>query len=141
MKDDDLRLHSLHYENGELDMRLSGERGKLFVFSLVEFFRQNGGKNYLTLTVNDAKDKFAINIQNCTGTTTPAEKIAFLETLVNDYKNISIDLARIIQRLENEKIDLSVDDIKAVWNLKTMLGEVAPTSIEEGTGSLIIKED
>lgn len=134
----DLILHKAHFEDGAFDMSLSGESARLFMYSLVEFFKQNGGKIFLTLTVSDKENKYAINIENCNGIDTPAEKMARLECIADEYENMAIDLARIIQRLEREQVDLTVDDIKAVWKLKTALGESIPVSVEEGTGSLIM---
>lgn len=57
----------------------------------------------------------------------------------NRYEKLAIELGRIVQRLEREGVDLTVDDIKTVWKLKTLLGERTPISVEEGTGSLIRK--
>ena len=49
------------------------------------------------------------------------------------------DLVRTIQKLEQEGVDLSVDDINTVRKEKTYLGYSNPVSIEEGTGSMIGK--
>ena len=59
---------------------------------------------------------------------------------MDSYRDLAIRLARIIQRLEKEKVDLTVGDIKTVWELKTLLGYSFPESIEEGTGRLISKD-
>jgi hypothetical protein len=60
---------------------------------------------------------------------------------MNQSKTINLitDLTYIIQRLEREGVDLTVDDIKTVWKAKSFLGYSTPISTEEGTGSLVIK--
>ena len=50
-----------------------------------------------------------------------------------------IELTRIIQRLEREGADLTVDDIVAVRKAKIFLGYSCPMSIEEGTGAMVSK--
>lgn len=57
----------------------------------------------------------------------------------NKSINLIADLVIIIQRLEREGVDLTVDDIITVWKAKTQLGYSNPISTEEGTGSLVIK--
>lgn len=73
-----LMLERLTMEDGKIDMSMSGERAKLFMASLIEFFQQNGGVNFLTLTVNNGQNSFAINIQNLKGEDSPAQKIQAL---------------------------------------------------------------
>lgn len=73
-----LMLERLRLEDGKIDMSVSGERAKLFMASLIEFFRQNGGPNFLTLSVNDGENNFAITIQNLKGEDSPAQKIKTL---------------------------------------------------------------
>ena len=51
---------------------------------------------------------------------------------------IAIKLANSIIRLEREKVDLTVDDIKSVRELKNLLGYKIPISIEEGLGTMIL---
>lgn len=137
----ELRLHKMEVRDGGIDLSLSGEPAKLFMQTLIEFFKQNGGKNFLSLTVDDGKNKYSISIENCNGTLTSAEKMTQLERLAEGYKDLAIDLGRIIQRLERENVDLTVDDIKTIWKLKIALGISTPISVEEGTGSMIMKGD
>ncbi len=59
--------------------------------------------------------------------------------IINRKDKIINNLVYTIQRLEREKVDLTVDDIETVWNAKTLLGFSHPVSIEEGTGSMLIK--
>ena len=53
------------------------------------------------------------------------------------FHDLTIELTRIIQRLEREGADLAVDDIKMVRKAKYQLGYSCPVSIEEGTGSMV----
>ena len=46
-------------------------------------------------------------------------------------------LTRIIQRLEREGIDLTVEDINTVREAKIYLGYCTPESMEEGTGTMV----
>jgi hypothetical protein len=87
---EDLKLHGMSYKDGVIDISLSGEQAKIFMGSLIEFFKQNGGENFLTLTVNDKdNNKFAINIQNCNGIDTPAEKLQRFEEKENKAFSIA----------------------------------------------------
>lgn len=59
---------------------LGGESAKAFMTSLIEIFKQNGGKDFLTMTFGDTKgNKYGVTIQNCNGNVTPHEKINELE--------------------------------------------------------------
>ena len=71
-----LMLHSMEVDNGgALDMTIGGDAAKLFMCNLVRFFEQNGGQNFLTLSVEDAKNSYSITIQNNNGDATPAKKL------------------------------------------------------------------
>lgn len=89
---DQVQIHSLHYENGLLDMRLGGEPAHAFVAMLVEFFKQNGGKNYFTLTVDtplvegEPSWHLEVTVRNRNGTKTPAEEIAALKARVAELE-------------------------------------------------------
>jgi len=87
-KDKELMLESLNIEDEGIDMKLSGEPAKMFMISLVEFFKQNGGENYITLVVEDNSGKYAITIENCNGKDTPSEKIARLEKEIENLKSM-----------------------------------------------------
>jgi hypothetical protein len=85
---EDLKIHELHYGGNVIDMSLSGEPAKLFMISLIEFFKKNGSTNFLTLTVGNKGDKYAVTIQNSNGIDTPAEKIERLELEINNLQEI-----------------------------------------------------
>jgi hypothetical protein len=46
-------------------------------------------------------------------------------------------LTHIIQRLEREGVNLTVDDIKMVWRAKIHLGYCTPERLEDGTGAMV----
>jgi len=50
------------------------------------------------------------------------------------------NLVNIIQKLEREGLDISADDIKTVWEAKTILGYSNPVIVEEGTGILLPRQ-
>lgn len=77
--EDQLNLHELKVNEHSIDMKLSGEQAKFFMMTLISFFEQNGGENYLTLTFEMKDKKYAVTIQDCYGMLSPAEKIALLE--------------------------------------------------------------
>lgn len=90
---DKLKLRSLHYENSKLDMRVGGDKAHAFLVSLVEFFKQNGGQSYVTLTVDTPPIEdgpgwhLEITIRNCNGTKTPAEEIDALKERVAELED------------------------------------------------------
>jgi len=53
------------------------------------------------------------------------------------YHDLTIELTRIIQRLELENVDLTVNDITMVRKAKYLLGYSCPVSVEEGTGEMV----
>jgi hypothetical protein len=59
------------------------------------------------------------------------------QIMVDNHLDIIKNLVKIIQRLEYEGVDLSIDDILMVRKAKTLLGYVNPTSLEDGTGSKV----
>jgi len=52
-------------------------------------------------------------------------------------RHLITSFIKIIQRLEREGIDLTVDDMRLVKRAKTYLGYSVPETIEGGTGMLI----
>lgn len=68
-------LHSLQNHDGKVDMSVSGYTFNFLLAALVESVRANGGKNFLTFEVSDKSNKYAVTIQNCNGTDTPAAKL------------------------------------------------------------------
>lgn len=127
---DDLKLHEMSYKDGVIDMSLSGEQAKIFMSSLIEFFKQNGGENFLTLTVNDGdNNKFAINIQNCNGIDTPAEK---LQRLDNQLEKAFAIANNVIYFNDNSDYETA---------LYEMCAALKPDMKDENIGKEYIEED
>ena len=76
----DVKVHSIEIEKGNVDFKLSGQNAKIFIDSLVQFFKQNGGKNYLTTTVANNKEKYEITVKNCYGEKSVAEDLQALKS-------------------------------------------------------------
>jgi hypothetical protein len=87
-----LLLEEMHYENGIIDMKLSGEHAMFFLYQLVQLFEQNGGKNYLTMEVRNGAKHYEITIRNCNAYDTPALKIQRLEETLRDISNYLYDI-------------------------------------------------
>ena len=88
----DLRLYEMQMKNGEIDMAVGSEYCSAFIFSLIQIFRQNGGKNFFTTTVevdNKQGEKYALTIQKV-DRETPAEQLSRLRQ--ETAKNILQDL-------------------------------------------------
>lgn len=86
--DKELMVESMEFQNGQLNMELSGEPMRKFYAILLKMFEDNKCENFLTVTVEHNSMKYAITIQNCNGTLTPAEKILKLENELNILKNM-----------------------------------------------------
>lgn len=95
--DDKLNIKDMHYKNSELDLSLSGEYAMTFMKCLVDFFKANGAKNFLTIDLMDKEDKYSITIQNCNGVDTPTEKLTRLENIISDIERY---LKKTIEHLE-----------------------------------------
>jgi len=83
----DLKIYSLQMENGEIDMKVTGERAKLFMSALIQFFEQNGGKNFVTTAGMVGKDRYEITVRKCGGMT-PADKIEALEHEIEQLQEV-----------------------------------------------------
>lgn len=73
--EDDLKIEELLYKNGSIDMKLGGENAKIFMISLIKFFEQNKGENFLSTTVQGMGKKYSIDITNLYGNDSPAERL------------------------------------------------------------------
>jgi hypothetical protein len=122
--DEELYLHDMSFNKGSIDMSLSGKPAKAFLNNLMELFVQNGGKNYLTMVVNDSENKYSLTIENCNGKDTPSEKIARLTKSANEYKEIAVELSKIIRGFENTKIVLNQSNNDLLLKLEKMIKEI-----------------
>lgn len=73
----DLRLYETQMKNGEIDMAFGSEDCTAFVYSILQIFKQNGGNNFVSTTLEvDGKElggRYALTIQKVGGLT-PIEK-------------------------------------------------------------------
>lgn len=84
---DDLMVHEMHYDKNGLNLKLGGQTAMVFLSTLVDLFKTNGGKNFLTMTVHKDDIKYAITIQNCNGEDSPAEKLERYEKALKKIAN------------------------------------------------------
>jgi hypothetical protein len=85
--EDELMLRNMKYDENGLEMSLSGEPAKLFLRMLVDLFEQNGGENFLTMTIHNQDKKYEITIVNQNGKDTPAEKVERLQKEIEQLKD------------------------------------------------------
>lgn len=89
MNSNELKLLEMQIKDGKIDMSLSGEMARAYMVGLIGMFERNGGKNFLTVTIEGQGKKYGITIQDCTKELTPAEKLEklekeFIETLARN---------------------------------------------------------
>lgn len=101
----EIMLHGINFgpeTEGKIDMRVGGDGFTIFMNMLIEFFEANGGKNYLTFTVNSRDHgpfkgaHLEVTIRNCDGVLTPGEHIGKL-------KDINLKLAKTCGCLEPDE--------------------------------------
>jgi len=109
----------LKYEKGQIDMSLSGQHAMNIMEAFVDLFEQNGGKNFLTMTLERKKsnDRYSIVINNLNGEFSAAEKLTAMEKerdelqkRVEDYADAVDSLYQIIQRGDLTTLDLEQTD-------------------------------
>lgn len=98
LNDKDILLHELKADEHGLQMSLSGEPAKMFMHLLIQFFKENGGENYLTMEVHDENNKYEITIVNQNGQDTPSEKLYRQEMIISRYE----EALKTISKLDNE---------------------------------------
>lgn len=74
-----LTLHELIADSKGINMKIGGASGKAFMAALVKFFEDNGGKNFLAMTVEMDGFKYQIEIRNLNGELSAAEKLDHIE--------------------------------------------------------------
>lgn len=63
---DDVRLYSLDMNNGKIDMTLGSENSKAFIHSIIQLFKQNGGKNFIAIEIEVGEkfgDRYVLTIE------------------------------------------------------------------------------
>jgi hypothetical protein len=93
----DLNIHAINIENGDIDLIISGINAKIFYSTVVQIFKQNGGKNFYTIAVESRKkgEKYALTIQNCNRALTPAEKMEQMKREIEGLQEIRQDMAKL----------------------------------------------
>ncbi|ADO59702.1 hypothetical protein [Paenibacillus polymyxa] len=109
-----LMVHKIDINGNGLDFKLSGEAGKFFMYSLVQFFEQNGGKNYLTFDVGMGEHDYSITIQNNLGhsiTNQLQEKDAEIARLKKIIKDAHNENERMLQGAGMEEYESALSDL------------------------------
>jgi len=83
---EELLLHDLNVNEKGIEMALSGEPAKMFMFLLIQFFKENGGENYLTMEFQDTENKYEVTIVNQNGNDTPSAKLGRQEAIIRKYQ-------------------------------------------------------
>lgn len=76
-KMDEVRLFEMQLKNGEIDMTLGSENFQTFINCIIQTFKQNGGKNFFTTTIECGEkfgERYALTIQKIGGKS-PAEEL------------------------------------------------------------------
>jgi hypothetical protein len=90
---EDTYIESATMEPGYYDLRLRGRGAMLLIGRLLFMFRESGGTNYLTNTVEmtlpDAKTReiFELTFQKVDGADSPAQKIERLEKRIKELES------------------------------------------------------
>ena len=65
----DVEVYEMQMKNGKIDMRVGSDNAKLFISTLVNLFRQNGAKNFFTITVEctDNGEKYSLTVKKENG--------------------------------------------------------------------------
>lgn len=102
---DDYRIMEMQLKSGEIDMKLSSDYFKIFMYSIVQTFKQNGSKNFLATTIDmndESGEKYSIIIQKVNGKT-PQEELSALRNNSGDVKQAVREFAeRLKERLVSE---------------------------------------
>ena len=94
---DDVRLYEVQMKDGEIDMTLGSENCNAFIYSILQLFKQNGGKNFVSTSFEvgdkENKERYALIIQKV-GSLTPVEKArqTTAEEILTEIDNALHDL-------------------------------------------------
>ncbi|SFJ64460.1 hypothetical protein SAMN02799624_05343 [Paenibacillus sp. UNC496MF] len=88
VREDEVEFSNVREEDGGLRMSVNGELGRVFLQLLVELFEQNGGKNFLTMTMEtpDKSKRYEIRIANLNGDLSVGEKLNQQEAEIQQLK-------------------------------------------------------
>lgn len=76
----DVKVHNMAMENGEINMTIEGPNARNLFASIVQAFRQNGGKNFFAVDMEDRNtgESFTVIIQKNNGIT-PTQRMNIQE--------------------------------------------------------------
>lgn len=79
MSSENINVHSINMDDNGMNMAVSGEAAKYFMITLIKFFENNDGENFLTLTVQKKDKKHELTMRDARGRDTPVERLQRLE--------------------------------------------------------------
>lgn len=81
-KGSDLDIDLIKMTKDTLDVQFSGDTTGIFMEELIKFFNSFGFENFVTFTITDESNAYAITIENLKGNKSPADRIKELETKI-----------------------------------------------------------
>jgi hypothetical protein len=109
---EEVALRALNYEaGGDLEMRVGGESAQIFIATIIQFFHDNGGKNFVTLTVDSHRTSplgsrhMEVTVRDCTGKKTPAERLGELADACKMARKKMAEYAPIMWADEIDQLD------------------------------------
>lgn len=86
-KGSDLDIDLIKMTKDTLDVEFSGDTAAVFMEEFIKFFNSFGGENFITFSLNDGLNAYAITIENLKGNKSPADRIKELETKVRHLES------------------------------------------------------
>jgi len=99
----DLNVDMIKMTKDTLDVQFSGDTAAVFMEEFIKFFNSFGGENFVTFTVTDESNAYAITIENLRGKKSPADRIKELEAKVVELESDIKDLLMILKNKDSEK--------------------------------------
>jgi hypothetical protein len=106
----DIKVHNMAMENGEIDMTIEGPNARNLFASIVQAFRQNGGENFYSVDLQDREtgESFTVTIQNNGKDLSPTQKLNIQEEQI---KSLTVERDELIKVLKQAR-----EAIKAAWS-------------------------
>ena len=86
-KGSDLDIDLIKMTKDTLDVQFSGDTAAVFMEEFIKFFNSFGGENFVTFTITDESNTYALTIENLNGKKSPADRIKELETKVRQLES------------------------------------------------------
>jgi hypothetical protein len=83
----DLNVDMIKMTKDTLDVQFSGDTAAVFMEEFIKFFNSFGGENFVTFTITDESNAYALTIENLRGKKSPADRIKELETKVHQLES------------------------------------------------------